>query len=123
MSGFIVKLIVCPAAIILASWIFPNVHFALWYQPIVIGAVLAVIGYYMEVGMLNSKTNWVSTMMDFIVSTLVVYFGSMLFIGANVTFWGAVLTGIIIGITEIVQHYWLLGSGRVDKEDPVGDRT
>lgn len=121
MSGFIVKLIVCPIGIILASWIFPNVNFAAWYQPIIIGVVLAVIGYYMEVGMLRKNTNWVSTAIDFVVTTLVVYFGAMLFNGTHVTFWGAVLTGIIIGITEIFQHYWLLGSGRVDKEEPLTD--
>ncbi|GGB33071.1 DUF2512 family protein [Virgibacillus dakarensis] len=120
MSGFIVKLIVCPVGIILASWIFPNVDFAYWYQPIIIGVVLAVIGYFMEVWMLRENTNWLSTAIDFIVASLVVYFGAMLFVDTNVTFWGAVLTGLLIGITEIFQHYWLLQTGRAQKE-PVGD--
>ncbi|MGY0691728.1 DUF2512 family protein [Virgibacillus sp. FSP13] len=120
MSGFIVKLIVCPIGIILASWIFPNVNFAYWYQPIIIGVVLAVIGYFMEVVMLKENTNWLSTGLDFIVTTLVVYYGAMFFVNSAVTFWGAVLTGILIAVTEIFQHYWLLETGRA-KKGPVSD--
>lgn len=121
MSGFIVKLIVCPVGIILASWIFPNVDFALWYQPIVIGVVLAVIGHFMEVFMLRENTNWISTALDFFIATLVVFYGAQLFMGAHVTFWGAVLTGIVIAVTEIFQHYWLLQTGRAENEEPASD--
>ncbi|WP_106497450.1 DUF2512 family protein [Lentibacillus sp. Marseille-P4043] len=120
MSGFIVKLIVCPIGVILASWIFPNVDFAYWYQPIIIGVVLAVIGYFMEVLMLKESTNWLSTGLDFIVTTLVVYYGSMFFTDSAVTFWGAVLTGLLIAVTEIFQHYWLLETGKTEK-GPVSD--
>lgn len=115
MSGLIVKLIVCPIGIILASWIFPNVNFAYWYQPIILGIILAFVGYFMEVFMLREETNWLNTLIDFIVSTAIVYFGSMLFVNAAVTLWGAVLTGALIAVTEIFQHYWLLGSGRAGK--------
>lgn len=120
MTGLIVKLIVCPIGIILASWIFPNVNFAYWYQPIILGIVLAFVGYFMEVLMLREDTNWLSTLMDFIASTAIVYFGAMFFVDTVVTFWGAVLTGALIAVTEIFQHYWLLGSGRARKE-PVSE--
>src|SRR5690625_6550498 len=78
MTGLIVKLIVCPIGIIFASWIFPNVNFAYWYQPIILGVVLAFVGYFMEVLMLREETNWLSTLIDFIVATAIVYFGAML---------------------------------------------
>jgi len=115
MTGLIVKLIVCPIGIIFASWIFPNVNFAYWYQPIILGVVLAFVGYFMEVLMLREETNWLSTLIDFIVATAIVYFGAMLFVNTAVTLWGAVLTGALIAVTEIFQHYWLLGSGRAGK--------
>src|SRR5690625_4802908 len=114
-SGLIVKLLVCPIGIILASWIYPNVNFAYWYQSIIIGVVLAFVGFFMEVLMLREDTNWLSTLIDFIVSTAIVYFGAMFFVNSAVTFWGAILTGALIAVTEIFQHYWLLGSGRAGK--------
>lgn len=117
MTGLVVKLLVCPIGIILASWIFPNVNFANWFQPIALGVILAFIGYFMEVFLLRENTNWISTLMDFILTTAVVYFGAMFFVNAAVTFWGAILTGLLIAVTEIFQHYWLLGSGRAGKRE------
>ncbi|MFD2045818.1 DUF2512 family protein [Ornithinibacillus salinisoli] len=116
MAGLIVKLLVCPIGVIVASWIFPNVYFEYWYQPIVLGVVLAFIGYFMEVLMLREDTNWLSTFMDFIASAVIVYFGAMLFFNAEVTFWGAVLTAALLAVTEIFQHNWLIRSGRARKE-------
>jgi len=41
----IVRLLVNPIGIIIASWIFPNVNFLRWYEPIVLGVVYAPIEY------------------------------------------------------------------------------
>ncbi|WP_164668804.1 DUF2512 family protein [Virgibacillus doumboii] len=116
MTGLIVKLIICPISLFLASWIFPNVDFGYWYQPIILGVVLAFAGYFMERAMLREETNWLSVFMDFIASTLIVYFGSMFLVDTEVTFFGAILTGALLAVTEIFQHNWLLGSGRIEKE-------
>ncbi|MUK87314.1 DUF2512 family protein [Ornithinibacillus sp. L9] len=116
MVGLFVKLLVCPITVIIASLIFPNVNFAYWYQPIILGIILAVVGHLMEVLMLREDTRWLSTFMDFIASAVIVYFGAMVFANAEVTFWGAVLTGALLAITEIFQHNWLLASGRAEKE-------
>lgn len=119
MTGLVVKLLVCPIGIMIASWIFPNVNFSSWYQPILIGLALAVVGYVMELLFFREDTKWLMLFLDFILTTAGVYFGAMLFIGADVTFWGAVLTGILIAVTEIFQHNWLLASGRVRKDKPI----
>ncbi|MFD1038637.1 DUF2512 family protein [Virgibacillus byunsanensis] len=116
MTGLIIKLLVCPIGVILASWIFPNVNFANWYQPIIIGVVLAVVGYAMEYLLLREETNWLSVLMDFAASAIIVYIGAGFFIGADVTVWGAILTGALLAVTEIFQHNWLLRSGRIRKE-------
>ncbi|MFD2760819.1 phage holin family protein [Lentibacillus juripiscarius] len=115
MTGLIVKLLVCPIGLYAASWLFPNVDFGYWYQPIILGVVLAFVGYFMEKMMLREETNWLSVGLDFVVTALIVYFGSMLLADTAVTFWGAVLTGALLGITEIFQHNWLLSSDRVKK--------
>lgn len=120
MAGFVVKLVVCPIAVILASLLLPNVGFAFWYQPIIIGVVIAAVGYFMEVLMLKESTNWLTTLLDFVVASAIVYFGAALYAGSFATFWGAILTGALIGVTEIFQHSWLLHSGRAQK-DPVSD--
>jgi|SRR5690625_4613758 uncharacterized protein YacL len=120
MTGLVVKLLVTPLGIMLASWIFPNVNFANWYQPIIIGVLLAFIGYAMELAILNENTNWLSTFIDWGVSAVVIYFGAMFFVNTYVTFWGAVLTGAILAVTEIFQHNWLLNSGRIRKK-PVSE--
>lgn len=115
MSGLVVKLLVTPIGIVLASWIFPNVNFGSWYQPIIIGVLLAFIGFAMELAILNENTNWLSTFIDWGVSTIFIYFGAMFFVNTSVTFWGAFLTGALLAVTEIFQHNWLLNSGRTQK--------
>ncbi|MFA1820760.1 DUF2512 family protein [Virgibacillus oceani] len=116
MTGLVVKLLVTPIGIILASWIFPNVNFGGWYQPIIIGAGLAFIGFAMELAILKENTNWLSTFIDWGVSAIVIYFGAMFFVNTSVTFWGAVLTGALLAVTEIFQHNWLLNSDRAHKK-------
>ncbi|WP_010530777.1 DUF2512 family protein [Lentibacillus jeotgali] len=119
MTGLIVKLLICPIGIYVASWIFPNVDFGYWYQPILLGVVLAFVGYFMERAMLREETNWLSVGMDFIASTLIIYFGAMLLADTAVTFFGAVLTGALLAVTEIFQHNWLLDNDRVENEEVV----
>jgi uncharacterized membrane protein YeaQ/YmgE (transglycosylase-associated protein family) len=114
MLGLIVKLIVCPLTVILASVIFPNVNYTAFYQPIIVGLILAVSAHMMEVFLLKRGTFWISTIADFIAATIIVYVVS-LFQVATVTFLGAILTAILLTITEIVQHQWLIRSGRTQK--------
>ncbi|MDY0396603.1 DUF2512 family protein [Virgibacillus halophilus] len=120
MGGFILKIILCPVAVLFASWLLTNVTFSNWYQPIVLGIVIAIVGYFMEVLMLRKDTNWLATLLDFFMATAIVYFGSLMFVNSFVSFWGAVFTGLLVAATEVFQHYWLLHSGRVD-EDAVAD--
>ncbi|WP_085524632.1 DUF2512 family protein [Tuberibacillus sp. Marseille-P3662] len=115
MTGLITKVIVCPIAVILSGWIFPNVDFANLLQPIVLGLIVAVVGHLMEVMMLTEDTVWTSTIADFVAATVIVYFGAWLFDVIEVTFFGAVLTAVVLGIGEHIQHRWLTNSGRTEK--------
>lgn len=114
MAGLLVKLIVCPLTVIFAAYIFLNVNYTVLYQPIIVGLILALSAHMMEVFLLKEGTFWMSTIMDFIVATLIVYFVS-LFQVATVTFFGAILTALVLTLTEIVQHQWLIRSGRTQK--------
>ncbi|WP_163969814.1 phage holin family protein [Oceanobacillus halotolerans] len=120
MTGLIVKLLICPIGLIIASWLLPNVNFTFWYQPILLGIVLAIIGYFMEVLMLREETKGLSLFLDFAASVAIIYVGAWLMLGVSISFWGAILTAAILAITEIVQHNWLLRSGRINKEQVSG---
>ncbi|QGH33985.1 hypothetical protein GI584_08095 [Gracilibacillus salitolerans] len=115
MMGLIIKLIVCPITVIIASLIFPNVEYANLWQPIIVGLVLAVLAQMMEVMMLKEDTFVLSTVMDFVAATLIVYFISLFFVNAEVTFMGALFTGVLLAITEIPQHSYLIKSGKIAK--------
>ncbi|MCP8615411.1 DUF2512 family protein [Salirhabdus salicampi] len=115
MSGLVMKLFMCPIGVILAWIMFPNVFYTTIFQPIIIGFILAVSAHLMEILILRKLTFWVSTIADFIAATLIVYFVSQLQV-TYVTFFGAILTALLLTITEIIQHRWLIKSGKTKKK-------
>lgn len=116
MASLLLKIVVCPLAVIAAAFLFPNVIFGVWYQPIIVGLVLAAAGTMMEYMILLKRgTLWMSTLLDFAAAVIIVYYISNMFTGALVTFFGAVLTAIIVGLTEHFTHIWLIRTGRTIK--------
>ncbi|MFD0869379.1 Protein of uncharacterised function (DUF2512) [Chlamydia abortus] len=115
MASLIMKIIACPIGVLIAAWLFPNVDYGAYYQAIIVGLILAVVGVLMEYLLLKRGTLWTSTLMDFIASVIIVYFVSNMFAGASVTFWGAVLTGLLLAVIEYFTHLWLIRSGRTQK--------
>lgn len=115
MTGFIMKIILLPLVVAICSGIFGNVDYVSWYQPIAVGIVLAIVGQLMEVMMLRRNTTVMTDIADFIVAAILVYFVSQFLDGARVTFWGAILTALVITLVEIPVHRWLVRSGRAEK--------
>lgn len=115
MTGLIIKLIVCPLIVGFASVLLPNVHYVNFIQPIIVGLVLAIAAHLMEVFLLREKTLTFSTVLDFAAAILIVYFVSMFLPGAEVTFFGAVITGFMLTLSEIPQHSYLVRSGKAKK--------
>lgn len=115
MTTLVIKIIMCPLAVILSSYLFPDVNYSAIYQPIIVGLILAVIGTIMEYMFLREGTLWISTGMDFVASFFVVYLVSLLFIGATVTITGALATSLIIAAIEFFTHQYLINSGKTRK--------
>lgn len=116
LAGLLIKLVVCPAVVLLSAYVlFADVYYPSLYQPIVVGLVLAIAAHMMEVFMLRPGTLWISTAMDFVAATVIVYFSEFFFTGARITFVGAMLTAFLLSITEYFQHKWLIQSGRTEK--------
>ncbi len=76
---------------------------------------MALVGVLMEYLLLRKGTLWISTILDFAVSVLILYSIANLFAGTTITFTGAVLTGILLGVIEYFTHLWLIKSGRTQK--------
>lgn len=115
MTSLWIKFFGCPLGVILAAWLLPNVDYTSYYQPIVIGFILAGVGVLMEYLLLREGTLWTSTMLDFAASVLIVYFVSKLMPGAAVTWIGAILTGALLAVLEYFTHLWLIRNGKTQK--------
>ncbi|WP_180994260.1 DUF2512 family protein [Bacillus sp. Marseille-P3661] len=115
MKSFLMKLILCPIIIGLCSWLLANINYSYFYQPIVIGAVIAAVGTLMEYMLLTRERIWLSTIMDFIAATLIVYFLTNFYETAAITFGGALTIGIVIAIVEHFTHSYLVRSGQTEK--------
>ena len=115
MTSLLLKLITVPLAVVVSSWIFPNVDYGAVYQPIVVGLLLAVIGLLMEYMLLQEGTVWISTLADFVTSVVIVYFVSNLFDNGYVTLMGAVWTSLLLSVIEYFLHRYLVESGKTKK--------
>ena len=115
MTSFLLKVIAAPLSVVAAAWVLTNVNYTAFYQPIIVGLVIAVLGVMMEGMLLREGTVWVSTVFDFVIATLIVYFLTNWFVGAEATFFGAVIVGAWIGVVEHVVHLWLVRSGRTQQ--------
>lgn len=115
MTSLLLKIFLCPIALILSTWLIPGIKYGDYYQPVIVGLILAVVGVLMEYILLKKGTLWFSTIMDFVASVLIVYFISNWFANADVTFLGAVLVGALLAVTEYFIHLWLIQSGRTQK--------
>lgn len=117
MTGLVVKLIVCPLTIFLSDALFPQVYYPFVYQPILIGIIVAIVAYALEVMILKRGTLWISTFADFIGAAVIVYFVTLLLPGATITVTGALLTALVLALTEHIQHIWLISTGRTKESD------
>lgn len=120
MLNFIMKLIICPIVLLIADRFLTIVDFAFVYQAIVIGVTLAVAGHLLELAILQKNTFWVSNLMDFVSSAVIIYFLAYFFAGTYVTVMGAVLTAAMLTVVEFFVHLWLIRSGRARKEPTLG---
>lgn len=116
MTSLIAKIVICPLVVYLAGFFLNSVQFTNLYQPILIGVLLAVAGTLMELYVLKPGTLWLSTGLDFLVSTAIIYVVPFFLAGAYVTLTGALITGFVLALTEIPQHLWLNKTGRTIKD-------
>lgn len=117
MTSLIMKIIICPLAVLLSDYLFADIYFPYIYQAIILGIILAVAAYVMELLFLKKGTFWINNVLDFILATVIVYVSQFFFTGARITFIGALLTSALLTITEYFQHLYLIRSGKTKKSE------
>ena len=117
MTGLMVKLIVSPIAFLIASFLFQDVYYPSFYQPILVGLVLAVALHLMEIYLLKETTFWFMLLLDFFTASFLIYLSSFFFPNAQISWTGAFLSAFLIAITEYFQHRWLIQTHRVSKAE------
>src|SRR5690606_23030311 len=107
MTSLLFKLITFPLGTLLAAWLFANVNFEHYYEPILIGLMAAVVGVLVEYVILRKGTLWLSTFSDVIINWVFLYVVANMFEGAYVTVWGALLTSLLIGVVDyfIISYF------------------
>ncbi|MBO8172486.1 MAG: DUF2512 family protein [Bacillaceae bacterium] len=115
MTSLLMKLIICPVAVLVADMVLPNVNFDNVAQALTLGFILAVAGVVLEYFLLRRETFWSSTILDVGASFVIIYFVAGLFPRAEVTFLGAAITAVAIGVTEYFQHLYLIKHGFAEK--------
>ncbi len=114
-AGLLVKLFVCPAVVVLADALFPELYYASLYQSIGVGLFFAIAGHVLELFLLRPGTLWLSTAVDFIAAFLAVNLSAFVLPGARIAPIGAGFAAILLGVAEYLQHLWLIRSGRAEK--------
>lgn len=115
MTGLIMKIFMSPLTLLISDYLFDQVNYGNLYQPIIVGLILALLAHLMELMLLRRGTLWLSLAADALAAVLLIYFISNLFAGARVTLPGAIFTAILIGVTEYVQHVYLITSDKTIK--------
>lgn len=115
MTSFVMKIILNPIALWLSAILFTGLEFGLWYQPMILGLILAVAGTALEYAFLKRGTLYFSTVLDLAATLLIVYYVTPYFAGAVATFMGSLLTAVLFFFIEFPLHRYLLRTGRTRK--------
>src|SRR5690606_32185682 len=98
MVGLLVKLIASPITLLIASFLFQDVYYSSFYQPILVGLVLAVVGHLLELYLLKETSFWFMLLMDFVTAAFIIYISSFFFPYAQITWTGAFLAAFLIAL-------------------------
>ncbi|MCP3030088.1 YndM family protein [Halobacillus sp. A1] len=109
MTSTLVKIFTLPSLLIAAMYFSDQVNYGAIWQPLIVAAILIVIGVPMEKQWLRKGNLWSSVGMDVISSFFIIWGLSNMFGTASVTFAGALILSLIIGTVEYFLHRYLLG--------------
>ncbi|HYG58260.1 MAG TPA: DUF2512 family protein [Symbiobacteriaceae bacterium] len=106
------RFLICPAVVAIGDWLFAGVSYAGWVQWLLTGFVLAAASILMDTTLLDRLGHVGAFLADTIAATLIVWASQFLLPATIVTWAGALGTGALLGVSEIVMHAWVQSSRR-----------
>ncbi|MGC5327652.1 DUF2512 family protein [Brevibacillus sp. SYSU BS000544] len=107
--NFVYKLIVFPSILYLA-----NLMFSQWISFQSSLPVISLSGLFLLIGIVADETILPrfgilsSTFQGFLFMTTVIWVSKWIFSSVSVTFSGALITGLMLGVVELLMHKWIL---------------
>lgn len=115
MIGLTIKLVATPLIIYLVDLLSNQVNYASWWQILMVSLFLAAVGQFLEAGQLMNGSVIINAGLNLIVNTLLLDLSNTVFSQTTVTFYGAVITALLIVVVEYFYHRYLMTSGRIQK--------
>lgn len=116
MTGLLIKLIVCPITLIISDDILSTLNFASTYQSLLVGVVFAIFAHILEMFFLMPTMIWMNNLLDFIAAIFVIYLSQYFLPNTYITLTGATLASVFINVTELIEHYYLVRSGKANRK-------
>jgi putative membrane protein len=100
MIGMIIRFIVSALVLMLISFVLPGFKVAGFTGALIAAIVIAILGFIVE-SLLGKKISPQNRgIVGFITAAVVIYFAQFLVPAMNVTWWGALLASLVIGIID-----------------------
>jgi hypothetical protein len=97
-----------PVLLWAASLMSPGIHYPSFYQPLATGIIISGVGRLVEKVLLKPGTVWLSVFADVILAAIIIYYSQYVFAGARITWAGAAITSLIVGVVEYIVHVILV---------------
>lgn len=114
MLSLALKILSVPILLWVATQVSPGIHYSSLYQPLVTGLFISGVGRLAEKLLLTRGTVLISVLADVVLAAFVIYYSQYMFAGARITWSGAAITSLIIGVIEYIVHIMLVN--RVQQE-------
>ena len=102
MWNVIAKIIAHPLGLYILAALLPSVNYTSAYEIITVGIVLAAVAYAFDALFIHSMSYSSNAIIKAIVIGLLVWLSQFIFVGSYVSVWGAIITGIVLGIAEYI---------------------
>ncbi|WP_110943555.1 hypothetical protein [Virgibacillus senegalensis] len=112
MISLLIKIVMLPIIILFFSYFFEGVYFESIWQTIAAIVLLAVVGVVMEAVLLRRKTFWLSIVLDFAATAVLLLVIAEVFDSIHVSLTGAILIALVVGVQEYFVHLLLINNGK-----------
>jgi len=100
MVGMIIRFIVSALVLMLMSFVLPGFKVAGFTGSLIAAIVIAVMGFIVESLFGNNISPQNRGIVGFIIAAIVIYLAQFLVPAMSVTWWGALLASVVIGVID-----------------------